>query len=52
VVRALIPGFNPLFMGHHIRALGGERLWSVPQKLGYSGVNRATGDNPYPHPYP
>jgi ribosomal protein S12 methylthiotransferase accessory factor len=52
VVRALIPGFNPLFMGHHIRALGGERLWSVPQKLGYPGVNRTTGDNPYPHPYP
>jgi ribosomal protein S12 methylthiotransferase accessory factor len=52
VVRALIPGFNPLFMGHHIRSLGGERLWSVPQKLGYPGVTRDTGDNPYPHPYP
>lgn len=52
VVRALIPGFHPLFMGHQIRALGGDRLWSVPQRLGYSGIVEATGDNPVPHPYP
>lgn len=52
VVRAVIPGFHPLFMGHEIRALGGRRLWEVPQRLGYRGVDRATGDNPLPHPYP
>jgi ribosomal protein S12 methylthiotransferase accessory factor len=52
VVRAVIPGFHPLFMGHGIRPLGGKRLWNVPQKLGYQGINAGTGDNPYPHPYP
>src|SRR6185503_713248 len=52
VMRAVIPGFHPLFMGHHIRALGGWRLWNVPQKLGYTGIAKETGDNPSPHPFP
>ena len=52
VVRAVIPGFHPLCMGHHIRALGGWRLWSVPQKLGYRGITKEAGDNPAPHPFP
>jgi ribosomal protein S12 methylthiotransferase accessory factor len=50
VVRAVIPGFHPLFMGHGNRALGGIRLWSVPQALGYAGITNQ--DNPAPHPYP
>lgn len=52
VVRAVIPGFHPLFMGHRLRALGGSRLWQVPQKLGYAGISPYAGDNPAPHPYP
>jgi ribosomal protein S12 methylthiotransferase accessory factor len=52
VVRAVIPGFHPLVVGHSIRSLGGERLWTVPQKLGHGGISRETGDNPVPHPYP
>jgi len=52
VVRAVVPGFHPLFMGYPIRALGGTRLWEVPQRLGYRGITRATGDNPAPHPFP
>ena len=52
VVRAIIPGYHPLFVGHRIRALGGERLWSVPQRLGYIGISRESGDNPHPHGYP
>ena len=52
VVRALIPGFHPLAMGHHLRSLGSRRLWEVPRKLGYAGISPASGDNPYPHPYP
>jgi len=51
VVRAIVPGFHPLFMGFQNRALGGERLWCVPQRLGYSGIDRALGDNPLPHPF-
>jgi len=52
VVRALIPGFHHLFMGHATRCLGGSRLWEIPQQLGYPGVTREGGDNPAPHPYP
>ncbi|WHZ29308.1 MAG: hypothetical protein OJF51_004110 [Nitrospira sp.] len=51
VFRAVIPGFHPLFIGHRFRALGGNRLWEVPQKLGFSGINRGQGDNPAPHPF-
>lgn len=50
VVRAVIPGFHPLFMGHRNRALGGTRLWTVPQSLGHGGITDQ--DNPAPHPYP
>ncbi len=46
VVRAVIPGFHPLVVGHSIRSLGGKRLWTVPQKLGYAGITRDGGDNP------
>jgi ribosomal protein S12 methylthiotransferase accessory factor len=49
VVRALIPGFHPLFMGHRYRALGGKRLWQMPAQMGYNSIN---GDNPVPHPFP
>jgi ribosomal protein S12 methylthiotransferase accessory factor len=52
VVRALIPGFHPLFLGHVIRALGGRRLWEVPQKMGWEGISIETGDNPFAHPFP
>ena len=52
VVRAIVPGFQPLHMGYPLRALGGRRLWEVPAALGYAGVTKAGGDNPAPHPYP
>jgi ribosomal protein S12 methylthiotransferase accessory factor len=53
VVRAVIPGYHPLQMGHVFRALGGERLWKLPHRLGYDiGSDPADGDNPFPHPYP
>jgi ribosomal protein S12 methylthiotransferase accessory factor len=52
VVRAIIPGLHPLTMGYYGRALGGRRLWTVPQKLGYPGLASGGPDNPAPHPYP
>jgi ribosomal protein S12 methylthiotransferase accessory factor len=52
VLRAIVPGCHPLVLGHQIRATGGSRLWEVPQKLGYGGISRHSGDNPAPHPYP
>ncbi len=51
VVRAVVPGMHPLVMGHRYRALGGTRLWTVPQRLGYPGVSNGI-DNPSPHPFP
>lgn len=52
VVRAVVPGFHPLVVGHHIRSLGGKRLWTIPQLLGHAGITPESGDNPAPHPYP
>jgi ribosomal protein S12 methylthiotransferase accessory factor len=52
VVRVVVPGAHPLFMGYANRALGGNRLYSVPQKLGYRGLEPGRPDNPYPHPFP
>jgi len=51
VWRTLIPGYHPLFMGHRIRALGGNRLYEVPQRLGHAGLERHR-DCGLPHPYP
>ena len=52
VLRALIPGYHPLFMGYHHRPLGGERLWRIPQMLGFAGLDRGKGDYSFPHPFP
>lgn len=52
VARAVIPGYHPLHLGHPIRALGGSRLWRIPQRFGYAGISPSSGDNPWPHPYP
>lgn len=52
VIRAIIPGYHPLFMGYHKRPLGGKRLWSLPQQLGFKGIEPETGDYPFPHPFP
>jgi len=52
VVRAVVPGYHPLVTGHRYRALGGRRLWGVPQRLGHPGISTQHGDNPLPHPYP
>ncbi len=52
VIRAIIPGYHPLFMGYHKRPLGGKRLWEIPQQLGFEGITKETGDYPFPHPFP
>lgn len=52
VARAVVPGFHPLFMGFQTRALGGQRLWEVPRRLGLPTAAAAAGDVGLPHPYP
>lgn len=51
VVRSIIPQYHPHLPGFTTRALGGKRLWEIPQLLGYQGLSRETGDNPFPHPF-
>ena len=51
VVRALVPGLHPFFIGHRIRARNCARLFEVPQRLGLPAVAPG-GDNPVPHPFP
>lgn len=52
VVRVVVPGLHPLFMGHPNRARGGRRLYEVPQMFGHRGLRPGDPDNPYPHPFP
>jgi ribosomal protein S12 methylthiotransferase accessory factor len=52
VVRVIVPGAHPLYMGHTNRALGVQRLYEVPQRLGYPGLAPGDADNPFPHPFP
>jgi ribosomal protein S12 methylthiotransferase accessory factor len=52
VVRVVVPGLHPLFMGYRTRARGGRRLYEVPQRLGHPGLSPGQPDNPYPHPFP
>ena len=51
VCRVVVPGYQPLHPGHALRALGGDRLFEVPQKLGYRGIPRGSAANPLPHPF-
>jgi ribosomal protein S12 methylthiotransferase accessory factor len=52
VIRAVVPGFHPLFMGFPNRALGGRRLREVPKKLVSTVALTEAGDIGLPHPYP
>jgi ribosomal protein S12 methylthiotransferase accessory factor len=52
VVRVVVPGLHPLYMGHRNRALGGRRLYEVPSRLGHRPLRPGEPDNPYPHPFP
>jgi ribosomal protein S12 methylthiotransferase accessory factor len=52
VVRVVVPGAHPLFMGYANRALGGTRLYTVPKRLGDDALTPGDPDNPYPHPFP
>lgn len=51
VCRVIVPGYQPLNPGHALRPLGGDRLYEVPQKLGYRGIARGSAGNTLPHPF-
>ena len=51
VVRVIVPGLQPVHFGHGQERLGGERLYKLPQQLGFADGPRSESDlNPCPHP--
>jgi ribosomal protein S12 methylthiotransferase accessory factor len=53
VVRAVIPGMQPLDLDHACPHLGGKRLYEVPHKLGRIPKPITEDEvNPNPHPFP
>lgn len=53
VVRAVVPGLQPLDVSHAYRYLGGKRLYEVPSQMGLLNHPMAEEDlNPYPHVFP
>jgi ribosomal protein S12 methylthiotransferase accessory factor len=53
VIRAVIPGMQPLDLDHTHPHLGGKRLYEVPYKLGLISKPLAEDEmNPNPHPFP
>jgi ribosomal protein S12 methylthiotransferase accessory factor len=53
-VRVLVPGLVPMTFGHGFeRTYGLERLYRIPQELGYADHILSESElNPYPHPFP
>ncbi len=53
VVRAVVPGMQPLDINHARRYLGGTRLYEVPCQMGLK-THPITEEevNPYPHMFP
>ncbi len=53
VSRVVVPGMLGLNGAHRYRFWGGERLFTLPQKLGLKDHRLQEDElNPYPHPFP
>ncbi|HEV7474351.1 MAG TPA: YcaO-like family protein [Pyrinomonadaceae bacterium] len=51
VVRVIVPELQPVHFGHGQERLGGQRLFTLPQQLGFAESARSISDlNPCPHP--
>ena len=51
VVRVIVPELQPVHFGHGQERLGGKRLFTLPQQLGFAESVRSVSDlNPCPHP--
>jgi ribosomal protein S12 methylthiotransferase accessory factor len=49
--RAIVPGFQPIHFGYNEPRLGGERLFTLPQRLGLRSTRARIADlNLEPHP--
>src|SRR5262249_15706673 len=53
VVRAIVPGLQPIGFGRDGLRLGGRRLYEAPARMGYrDGVVSEDALNPDPHCFP
>lgn len=52
VTRAMIPGYNPLFMGHNLRSRTNPRLVQRIAEIEASGTRTEAPINTHPHPFP
>jgi len=49
--RAVLPGYQPIWFGHHEQRLGGTRMFELPHRLGLRAQPSTTATlNPLPHP--
>lgn len=52
VVRAISPELQPFYMSENYKYLGGTRLYSIPNILGYTDTETTEKDlNKIPHPF-
>lgn len=52
VVRAVIPELTPIYFNENRKHLNAPRLYSVPEKLGYTDTAKNENElNPVPHPF-
>jgi ribosomal protein S12 methylthiotransferase accessory factor len=53
VVRAVVPGAQPIGFGRNGLRLGGRRLYEAPVRMGYASSETTEASlNPDPHCYP
>ena len=53
VIRAVVPGMQPLDVNHARRYLGGKRLYEVPCQMGLKSQPLTEEElNPFPHMFP
>jgi ribosomal protein S12 methylthiotransferase accessory factor len=52
VVRALITGIQPIHFGYGLERLGGNRLYELPSKMGFTRKPASEASlNTCPHPF-
>lgn len=50
VVKTMVPGFQPLYLNENYRLAVSDRLYEVPEKLGFK-TKRESQLNTFPHPF-
>lgn len=51
VVKAIIPQMQPFYLDENNKLLGGQRLYEIPGKLGFTAKKNEDQLNNFPHPF-